>query len=456
MSTRVLVPAGVLGLGFDVDALAEGIARKPDIICIDGGSTDSGPYSLGTGTSKYARGVCKSEWRTLMQARAEAGVPLVIGSAGTCGTDSTVDWMYEITRELAEELGQNVTVARLYSGQPTARIAEALADGRLAPMDPAPGIDEETILSMSNIVALAGIEQINAALATGADIVIAGRTTDTALIAALPISRGEAPGPAWHGAKIAECGAFCSTRPGTGVIMVDFDETGFDVEPMAPSAACRPETVFAHMLYENADPFRLAEPGGHLDVTEATYTALDDRRVRAEGARWVPRDYTVKLEGARCVGYQTVMLAVLRDTRYVKNARAWADRLTDTLMPKIEEQLDCRAGDFDLQVRLIGIDSALGELETRVGDPVEVGALLIITAETQDMAEDIARLANPYLLHLPLTDEEPLPTFAFPFSPAHSNRGAVYEFALNHELSLEDPMDAFRIEVTEVGHGSAG
>ncbi len=43
MPTQVLVPSGVLGLGFDPVALARGVAAGPDIIAIDGGSTDSGP-----------------------------------------------------------------------------------------------------------------------------------------------------------------------------------------------------------------------------------------------------------------------------------------------------------------------------------------------------------------------------------------------------------------------------
>ena len=59
MPTRVLIPSGVLCLGFDRDALARGVAAKPDLIAIDGGSTDSGPFSLGSGTSKYARAVTK-------------------------------------------------------------------------------------------------------------------------------------------------------------------------------------------------------------------------------------------------------------------------------------------------------------------------------------------------------------------------------------------------------------
>ena len=52
--------------------MARGIANSPDIIVIDGGSTDSGPHYLGTGTSKYSRQSTKVEWGGLMAARAEA------------------------------------------------------------------------------------------------------------------------------------------------------------------------------------------------------------------------------------------------------------------------------------------------------------------------------------------------------------------------------------------------
>ena len=48
---RVLVPSGALGLDYDKTALARAIAAKPDIIAIDGGSTDSGPSYLGRGVS---------------------------------------------------------------------------------------------------------------------------------------------------------------------------------------------------------------------------------------------------------------------------------------------------------------------------------------------------------------------------------------------------------------------
>lgn len=451
MTTRVLVPTGALGITFDRAALARGIAARPDIIAVDGGSTDSGPFSLGSGTSKYSRASTKSEWRQLMIARAEAGVPLVIGTSGTCGTDATVDWMFDITREIAEELGQTVTVARLYSSQPVERVATALDEGRIRPLSPAPEISPAALARLSNIVALAGAEQIQAALATGADIVIAGRTTDTAIIAALPLARGEHPGGAWHGAKIGECGALCTTNPTGGVVMIEFDGGGFTVVPMVEGARCTPHSVSAHMLYENADPFILYEPGGHLDVTRARYRALDDARVRVEGSTWVPGPYTVKLEGARIAGYQTSIMAVLREAHYVANAEAWIAKLATFLEGQIEARMGIAPPDYALEFRLIGVNSALGAMENRHGAPVEVGVLGLITAGQPELATEIGKLINPYVLHYPLTDDEELPTFAFPYSPAQSERGPVYEFALNHVMTLDAPMQAFRLEVGEVG-----
>jgi hypothetical protein len=451
MPTRVLIPTGALGLGFEPQALARGVALKPDIIAVDGGSTDSGPAYLGTGRSKYGRAATKAEWRQLMAARAEVGVPLVIGTAGTCGTDATVDWMAEITAEVAADLGQRPRVARLYSDQPRERVAKAFAEGRVRPLDPAPELTLDGIAALSNIVALAGAEQIAAALGTGADVVIAGRTTDTAVIAALPLMRGEHAGGAWHGAKIGECGSLCTSAPTSGPVIIDFDGAGFTVEPGLAGARCTPRSVAAHMLYENADPFLLYEPGGHLDVSGADYRQIDDRRVRVEGSAWVPGVYTVKLEGARLAGHQSTILALLREPRYVREAEAWVARLTGFLHGEIGSRMGLGAGDYHLEFRLIGKSATLGALETSRAVPAEVGVLCIVTAPTQERAAEIAKLANPFLLHYPLTDDEPQATFAFPFSPADWARGPLYEFALNHVMQLADPMAAFRLEVGEVG-----
>ena len=45
-------------------------------------------------------------------------------------------------------------------------------------------------------------------------------------------------------------------------------------------------SVAAHSLYEQADPFTVHEPEGMLDLSDADYDAVDDRRTRVSGAAW--------------------------------------------------------------------------------------------------------------------------------------------------------------------------
>ena len=447
IETKVLVPAGALGIPYDQAALAKGLEASPDLIAIDGGSTDSGPHYLGTGTSKYSRSATKADWAELMAARATAGIPLLIGTAGTCGSDSAVDWMLDITLEIARERGEHLKIATMKSGQDSDAITEAFEAGRLTALDAAPAIDTDIIRDTSNIVALAGIEQIQAALDTGAEIIIAGRATDTAVIAALPIARGCHKGAAWHGAKVAECGALATTNPNSGVILMTFDDSGFVIEPMAENAAATPYTVSAHMLYENADPFILHEPGGYLDVSEARYTALNERMARVEGSKWHDTwPYTVKLEAARHVGYQTVSMVMVRDGHYRAHVEEWVAALETSFARKaVARQLE----DVQLEIRIIGHSATLGALENAPGDCGEAGVMAIFTSPSQSRSTEAAKLLNPDLLHLPLTPHEPMPTFAFPFSPPEMERGALYEFCLHHTLTLDDPMSAFRLSITE-------
>ena len=447
---KVLVPSGVLGLGFDLEALNNGVKNNPDIISIDGGSTDSGPYSLGSGTSKYSRAAIKAEWKSLMIAREKANVPLVIGSCGTCGTNGMVDWMENITIELAEELNQNIKIAKLYCQQEKNFIKKKFQLSKIFPLNPAPMLNGQLIEEMTNIVALAGAEQIQECINTGAEIILAGRTTDTAIISALPLMKGANPGSSWHGAKVAECGALCTTNPTSGVVMVEFDKTGFTVEPMSKNASCTSETVAAHMLYENADPYILHEPGGYMDVTYSNYYNIDTKKVRVEGAKWhSSKQYSVKLEGARIAGYQASLLVFLRDKNYVENVKKWTDKLSKFLKKEINERMAIDTSEYSMEFRHIGLNATLGELEKNIRSPVEVGVLCLITSKNQ-ISTEIAKLINPFLLHFPLSSNEELPTFAFPFSPVHSDRGCVYEFALNHILELDNPMDAFQIEILEV------
>ncbi len=90
-TTKVLVPAGQLGSGVRADELRAGLALGPYAIALDAGSTDSGAAALATGRSKYSPGAVQRDLELLMEARAAAGVPLLIGSCGSSGADMAVE-----------------------------------------------------------------------------------------------------------------------------------------------------------------------------------------------------------------------------------------------------------------------------------------------------------------------------------------------------------------------------
>jgi hypothetical protein len=73
--------------------------------------------------------------------------------------------------------------------------------------------------------------------------------------------------------------------------------------------------------------------------------------------------------------------------------------------------------------------------------------LLLVRAADQATATAVAKVANPLLLHLPTADMAYLPSLAFATSPAETERGAVYEFVLNHVVDTTDPTAMFRTEM---------
>src|SRR5690606_17511554 len=204
---KVLVPTGCIGSGIRLDLFEQALLEKPDVIAMDGGSTDSGPHYLGTGKTKASPAVLKAELLVYMRARAALGVPLIIGSSGTCGSDAGVDLLRGLCLEVAAELGQTVKIAAIYGEQPAATVVQALADGRVLPLNPVRPIDQALVERCSRIVAAMGVEPFIHALEQGAEVIVAGRATDTAVLACLPIMRGAPAGPAWHAGKIMECGA---------------------------------------------------------------------------------------------------------------------------------------------------------------------------------------------------------------------------------------------------------
>jgi hypothetical protein len=438
----------MLGGGFPDESIQRGIARGAHVIAVDGGSTDSGPYYLGAAKPKTTDEAVTRDLRTLVRAGKAAGIPVIVGSCGTSGTDAGVDWIADMVRTIAREEGLALRVASIKSELDVDLLADYLAADRIRALEPSAALDTETLKRCEHVVGLMGHEPIADAVDLGVDVVLAGRATDTAVLAAVPLARGCPPGPTWHAAKVAECGGMCTTNPRSGGVLVEIDADGFTIEPLMDDAACTPESVAAHLLYENADPFRMREPRGWLDVSTAVYKALDDRRVRVTGAQFIDAEqYTVKIEGSAIAGYQSMAIAGIRDPEVLANIQTWHDTLVAVLDDGIERVLAIARASYTLQLRCYGWNAVLGDLDESAVAPREVGATLIVTAQDQATAHKIAKYANPYLLHMPLPSMTYLPCFAFMSSPAEFDTGAVYEFVLNHAIDVEAPTELVRTSI---------
>lgn len=445
---KVLVPTGMLGGGFPARTIERGLELGADAIVVDAGSTDSGPHYLGTGTAKTSRSAVARDLRILIVAARRARIPLVIGSCGTSGTDAGVDWVARIADEILTAEGTGCVVACIYGEQSGMSLHPRLESGHIRPLAPAGELRAPDLLRCSHIVAVMGHEPISRALADGADVVLAGRATDTALLASVALPRGFPAHAVWHAGKISECGGLCTNMPTSGGVLVTLDETGFVVEPLAEEAACTPFTVAAHMLYENADPFHLREPDGLLDTTDATYEALDDRRVRVEGGRFDVLPPTIKLEGAAPAGYQTMIVVGMRNPKVLSQIETWCNGVLEYLREMIRNRLGLGESDYNVALFRYGYDGVLGSAEPlRHESTREVGLVFLATASEQSIATEIAKLANPVLLHAPLPTEAAMPSYAFLGSPAEVDRGQAHEFVLCHYLEVDDASELFRIEV---------
>ncbi|KOV74771.1 hypothetical protein ADL00_00110 [Streptomyces sp. AS58] len=449
----VLAPNGMLGAGFPEATIERGLRLGADVISVDGGSTDSGPYYLGASQPKTTRAAVARDLRILLKAAAGAGIPLIVGSCGTSGTDDGVDWVADIVADVQADEGLELRVARIYSEQDAGELKKRLDAGRIHALPPTGELRPETLDNCTHIVGVMGHEPIVAALEAGADVVLAGRATDTAIAAAYPLMRGMPAGPTWHAAKIIECGGQCTTNPRAGGVLATIDANGFSIEPLDPTVACTPVSVAAHMLYETANPFEMREPDGTLDVREAAYTARDDRTVRVEGSQFhVAEQHSIKLEGARIAGYETMSFTAIRDPHILADIEAWADLLSTVIKQRVEQTIGLSQDKYAFDVRLYGYNAVLGDLEPAQGAPREVGVMLLVNAPDQATATAVAKIANPLMLHLPTADMDYLPSLAFATSPAEIERGPAYEFVLNHVVDSVTPTDMFRIEFEEAAH----
>ena len=446
---RSLGASGQLGYGIPTPAFEAGLARAPDMIGVDMGSIDIGPSYLGGGKMAPTRVGAKRDLRKVLRAARRLDIPLIVGSAGSAGARPHLDQTLDIIREIARDDALEFRMAVVASDVPRVAIKQAIAAGRVRPMDTMPPLTEADVEAASQIVGQLGLEAFRRALEADVDVVVLGRACDTGIFAGIPALLGFPAGIAMHMAKIIECASLCCVPGGRDTILGVLDDDGFELESMAPYRAATPSSVAAHSLYEQADPFEIREPSGRAVLRHVTYRALDARRTRVEGATFEPAgQVTLKLEGARMVGHRALLIAGAADPQFIaRHAEIFA------AVTRVVRDLVCEDAveDYRLLFRLFGVDGVRVWAEPPAQPPRETLVMGECIAPTPERAEEVIRTTKQYLLHHGY--EGRLSTagnLAFPFTPPELTIGEAYRFNVLHLMEVDDMARQFPVEVETV------
>ena len=450
---KILTPIGLLGYGIPEADFWRGIDADPHVVILDAGSTDPGPYLLGLGKMIVSRGALERDLELILRGCQQKKIPLLIGSAGGPGIGAHVDEVVEMIDRISTRLGAHFKVASVYSDIDPGIVRARLAEGRISSCASSPPATQADVDTSTHIVAQMGMEPILEVLNAhpDVDIIVAGRAFDPAPYAAYCKWWGiDDPGIFWHLGKIMECGANCATPKGR-VILATVRADSFDLEPMNPVQRCTPLSVAAHTLYEKTRPDLLSGPGGVLDLSQARYVALDERRVRVSGSVFKPSDiYCVKLEGAAVAGFRSVFFGSIRDPILIGQIDAFLDTLRARLAathPAIA------SGEAQAHFHVYGKNGTMAEFEPPSDYvPREIAVLGEITAPTQELASEICSDARITVLHMPYPNQMATAgNFAIPLNPPEHAIGPVCRFSLYHLMPVNTPIELFPYRLRQVG-----
>ncbi len=422
------------------------------MIGVDGGSVDPGPYYLGSGKPFASPMAIKRDLRLMLRAAVEHRIPMVIGTCGGAGGEPHLALTANLVREIAKEDGLHFRMALIHAEQEKPWLKDQVAAGRTRTLSTQAPLDAATVDRADRIVGMMGPEPFTKALDSGAQVVLAGRSSDPAPFAAVAMRGGVAPAQAWYAGKMLECGATPSIPKGHDCLFVELDSESVVCEPTNPERRCTPLSVATHSLHENASPCFHTEPGGLLDTSDCRFEAVSDRAVRVSGMRWKPADqYTVKLEAAELLGFRSLTIAGTRDPMLIGRF--------DSFIASVRSEVEKKAAafgvppsDYRLSFHVYGRDGVMAEREfVRVIHSHELGIVADVVGKSQEVASAVLAITRTNLLHTDFPNRLCREgNMAFPFSPSDIEVGPVYRFLLNHVVEVDDPCSMFPIEYETV------
>lgn len=458
---RIYSATSFMGHGVDEASLERAVTYGLDCVIAQGTTTDAGPYYLGAGKPVMAEEALRRDLELIITICKRNHVPFIV-SAGGCGSDSTTELVLELVSQICKQhaidLKLGVVWSEIEKGYLLRKLDEGTRAKRIVPHRVLEEeLSKENVRGTTRVVAQVGPEVVMDLWERYPDLdgVICGRSLDVGLYAALPLLHGFDRGLSMHFGKIMEDGALAAS-PGSGNdgLLGIIRKDHFDVKPMNPKRRCTPESVTGHAFYERSDPSKEANPGGALDISEASYTQLDYDTVRVQGARWIEaEEYTVKLEGVTQTGYRSICIAGVRDPMVLKNI--------DGILAECREMtLDyfsyIPVEDFTLNYKVYGKDAILGKFEpTPYVEGHEICVLIDVVAKTQPLANSVCSFTSSTMSHHGFPGRlSTAGNIAIPFSPGRAVPvGEVYEFTIWHAWPLTDPGEPFRTTTMEMKGG---
>jgi len=253
------------------------------------------------------------------------------------------------------------------------------------------------------------------ALATGAQVIVAGRCTDTALTLAPMVHRfGWQPddfdklAAGTIAGHIIECGAQCSggncqvdwrdipDMADVGYPIVEGEPDGSFTVTKHASAGGRVtlDSVKEQLLYELGDPKNYITPDCVADFTSIQLEDAGPDRVRVSGIHGGPRPPSLKVSISYANGWKAVGTLVYSWPEALEKARA-ADRVVRRRLETLGLKFD------DVYTEYFGVNACLGPVAPPNPDPPEVQLRIGVRGADKKAVDRFTRELIPLVLNGP-------------------------------------------------------
>lgn len=448
---RILCSNGHLGFApIKTESFYIGVDSKPDMLAADSGSCDIGPVPLASDSSSSPLAWQTHDLEHMLLSARKLGVPMIIGSAGDTGANSRVDLYVRIIQELAAKHG----LPKFRLGYFYSEVGKDYLTAKMKAGEAIEGLDGRSDLTAADldatdkIVGMAGVDPFIKLLDDGADVIIGGRCSDSAIFAAPAIRNGYPEALAYYFGKMLECSSFCAEPyAGKETVVGEISENDVRVTPMLPSQRCTIASVAGHAMYERTNPFFEYVAGGRLDMRNCVYEEVDDRTTRVTGPIFERSpEIRVKLEGAGRIGARCVGLVGVRDPYTIANI----DTVLDWSRRHVREAYG--NGTHQVHYNVFGRDGIMGELEPLRHKPGHELCIVVQgVAPTPEQAEELCMTAVRQLFYARLPEVKGTAGgCAFMFDEVMHTKPAC-RWTMNHTVRVDHGLELFPTHLVTAG-----